>query len=84
MMAEKCGPDETYPSPYLYTPGKCKIVSYRDNVISNSPLEKNTAGMTPCNNDDDKLCKPINLFSTDMSKIDFELKNMHRRWSNID
>lgn len=52
-------------------------------LSSSSPSEKSITGLTTCNNDE-KIIKPINLFSSDLRKIDFELKNMHRTWSNID
>jgi len=66
-----------------YAPEKWKTMIFYINVPSSSPSEKSITELTTCNSDD-KIFKPINLFSSDLRKIDFELKNMHRIWSNID
>ena len=64
-------------------PEKWKTLIFCINVHSSSPSERSITELTTCNSDD-KILKPINLFSSDLRKIDFELKNMHRIWSNID
>ena len=66
-----------------HAPEKWKTMIFYIYLHSSSPSEKRITGLTTCNNDE-KIIKPINLFSSDLRKIDVELKNMHRTWSNID
>ena len=68
---------------YPYVPGKSNPVL--PNVRFNSTVlsEKDTSDSTS-RSDNDRLSKPINLFSSEFRKIDKDLKKMHRIWSNID
>ncbi len=82
-MGEEYDIDNSRPHFCPYAPEKWKTRIFYINVPSSSPSEKSIIKLTTYNSDD-KICKPINLFSSDLRKIDFELKNMHRIWSNID
>ncbi len=82
-MGEEYYIDNSCPHFCPYAPGKWKTMLFNGNVNSSSPSEKSIAESTTCNIDG-KLSIPINLFSSDLRKIDSELKNMHRIWSNID
>ena len=66
-----------------HTPEKWKTMIFYMNVPSSSTSENSITEWTTCDSDE-KTFKPINLFLSDLRKIDFELKNMHRIWSNID
>lgn len=82
-MDEEYDTDKSCPQFCPYAPGKWKTTLFYVNVNSSSPSEKSITKLTTCNSGD-KIFKPINLFSCDLRKIDLELKNMHRIWSNID
>lgn len=82
-MNEEYSTDNSGPHFCPYAPGKWKAVLFYININSSSPSEKSITKLSNCNSDN-KILKPINLFSSDLRKIDLELKNMHRMWSNID
>jgi hypothetical protein len=82
-MGEEDDIDKSCPHFCPYAPEKWKTMIFYINVNSSSHSEKSITKLTTCNSDD-KIFKPINLFSSDLRKIDLELKNMHRIWSNID
>lgn len=68
---------------YPYVPGKSNPVLPNGRFNSTALSEKDTSDSTS-RNDNDRLSKPINLFSSEFRKIDKDLKKMHRIWSNID
>ena len=82
-MGEEYDIDNSCPHFCPSDPEKSNTRIFYINVNSSSPSEKSITKLTTCINDD-KIFKPISLFLSDLRKIDFELKNMHRVWSNID
>ena len=78
--------DDNHPHFYLYVPGKLNTVLSNERFTSSVVLpEKNSSDVTTCNGDgDNRLSRPINLFSGEFRKIDTDLKKMHSIWSNID
>ena len=75
--------DNSCPNFYPYVPGKSKSLLSGVRFISTALSEKDTSGSTSCS-DNNRLSRPINLFSSEFRKIDTDLKRMHRIWSNID
>jgi hypothetical protein len=76
--------NNNYPHFHLYVPGKLKTNPPNGRFNSTILSEKNTSDLTSCNSGNDRLSRPINLFSSEFRKIDTDLKKMHRIWSNID
>ena len=79
--------DNSCPLFHLYVPGKLKTnLSNRkfNSAVAAVRPEKNTLDCTSSNGSNDRLSRPINLFSSEFRKIDADLKKMHRIWSNID
>ena len=68
---------------YPYVPGKSNPALPNGRFNSTVLSEKDTSDSTS-RSDNDRLSKPINLFSSEFRKIDKDLKKMHRIWSNID
>lgn len=86
---EEVGKEENYadsscPHFYLYVPGKFNTMLSNESFTSSVVLpEKNPSDVTTCNGNN-RFSMPINLFSSEFSKIDTDLKKMHSIWSNID
>ena len=75
--------DTSCPNFYPYVPGKSNPTLPNGRFYSTALSEKDTSGSTSCS-DNNRLSRPINLFSSEFRKIDTDLKRMHRIWSNID
>lgn len=76
--------DNSCPPFYLYVPGKLKTNLSNGRFNSAAALPEKNTYLTACNSSNDRLSRPINLFSSEFRKIDIDLKKMHRIWSNID
>ena len=75
--------DNSCPNFYPYVPGKSTSTLSNIRFNSTTLSEKDTSDSTSCN-DNDRLSRRINIFSSEFRKIDADLKKMHRIWSNID